>query len=288
LGLSRIKVSRLLKEARNTQVVQIHIDWPIQRDLDLEMHLQQAFGLKSARVLKTTSQNHVSNWRRLGQLGATYLEKVLKDGATMAVCLGRSTYEVINAIRPNFQANVRVAQAMGSMPFTLQPFDSGTLARKLAKKLGGEVLYLSSPLMADTSQAAEVIRSQRGIAQTLEAARQADVALLGIGNLDPLSSGFVAADVIPPSQLEALVTDGAVGDVAGQIYTYTGQRHQNSYNDRIIGVTLSELRDIPTTVAVAMGQQKARAILGGLRTGAINVLCTDTAAAKEALRLANE
>src|SRR5260370_96584 len=82
---------------------------------------------------------------------------VLQHGLTMAICLGRSTYEVINAIRPDLQATVQVAQAVGSMPYTLHEHDSSTLARQLAQKLGGEAIYLSSPAMVDSAEAATII-----------------------------------------------------------------------------------------------------------------------------------
>lgn len=285
LGLSRVKVYRLLKQARAEGVVQITITWPIERDPELEKGLVQTFGLKEALVLKTLSPNRPPALQPLGQLAANYLERVLTDGSTMAVCLGRSTYETINAISADFQAKVRVAQAMGSMPFAMQDVDSATLARHLAQKLDGEVLYLSSPLLADSIEAAEVLRRQRDINRVLMAAREADVALLGIGSLDPVTSGFIKAGFITPTELAELVATGAVGDVAGQIYTLEGQLHPCDYNRRVIGITLAELRQISTTLAVAMGQAKAKAILGGLRTGAINVLCTDDNAAREVLAL---
>jgi deoxyribonucleoside regulator len=285
LGLSRVKVYRLLKQARAEQVVRISINWPVERDPELEKQLIQTFRLKEALVLKTLSPHRSPALQPLGQLAAHYLERVLTDGSTMAVCLGRSTYETINAISPDFQAKVRVAQAMGSMPFSMQEVDSATLARQLAQKLEGEVLYLSSPLMADSVEAAGVLRRQREIERVLMAARAADVALLGIGSLDPATSGFIKAGFLSPDELADLVTTGAVGDVAGQIYTLEGQLHPCEYNQRVIGITLAELRQIPITLAVAMGRAKAKAILGGLRTGAINVLGTDDSAAKEVLNL---
>lgn len=285
LGLSRVKVYRLLKQAKAENVVQITIDWPLKRNPELEQLLKQTFGLKEALVLKTISPTSPLTLQHLGKLGAHYLERVLTDGSTMAVCLGRSTYEVIHAISPNFQAKVRVAQAMGSMPFAVRELDSATLARQLAQKLGGEVLYLSSPLMVDSTEAAEILRRQREIKRTLTAARQADVALLGIGNLDPATSGFVKAGVISPKELTALVADGAVGDVAGQIFTITGELHPCSYNQRVIGVTFEDLCQIPTTIAVAMGPEKVKAILGCLRTCIIKVFCTDDQTASEVLSL---
>lgn len=281
LGLSRVKVYRLLKEARAQEIVQIVINWPISRSSQREQELRRAFGLNDALALYSAQQSATMLLSQLGQLGARYLEQILQDGMSMTVCLGRATYEVIHAIRPGFRARVHVSQAMGTMPFALQELDSAALARHLAAKLGGEVRYLASPLMADSAEAAAVLRAQRDIRATLDAARAADVALVGIGNLDPEHSGLVKAGFATADDLARLMREGAVGDMAGQILTADGQPHQCDYNQRIIGLTLDELRRIPTTIAVAAGVAKTRAILAALRTGAIDVLCTDdiTAAA---------
>jgi DNA-binding transcriptional regulator LsrR (DeoR family) len=288
LGMSRAKVYRLLKEARELRVVQIIIDFPIKRDAALEDSFKQAFGLKDVLILKTSAREGGDLLARLGQLGARCLESLLEDSATMALCLGRSTYEVINAIRPDFQAKVRIAQAMGGMPPTMQDTDSGALARLLARKIDAEVLYLLSPLLADSAEAAAVMRSQREIQRTLDTARIADVALLGIGNLDPSASKFVKAGFITPGELAQLSAEGAVGDLAGQFFNQRGELHPCSFNQRVIAIGLEELRGISTVMAVASGVDKARAVLGALRTGVIDVLCTDSEAAEAVLQMAHE
>ncbi len=285
LGLSRVKVYRLLTQARAEQVVEIKINWPIARDGGLERALRQHLGLQEAIVLKTASRNDNPVLQRVGRLCARYLERVLSDEMTIALCLGSSTYEVVNAISPDFHAHVRVAQATGSMPFAVRDFDSATVAHHFARKLGGEVLYLSSPLIADSVEAAEVMRNQSEIRRTLEAAGQADLALLGIGNLDPATSGFVRAGFLTAEVLAALCADGAAGDMAGQIFMLAGQLHPCAFNRRVIGITFDDLRRIPITVAVACGIPKARAILGALHTGTVNVLGTDDETAREVLKL---
>jgi DNA-binding transcriptional regulator LsrR (DeoR family) len=74
-----------------------------------------------------------------------------------------------------------------------------------------------------------------------------------------------------------------VGDIAGRLFTADGQPHPSEYNERIIGVTLDDLRTIKTTLAVAMGTDKPPAILGALRLGVIDVLCTDDHTAEAVL-----
>ena len=287
LGLSRVKVYRLLKEAKEAGVVQVLIHWPIERNAQLEQELTQHFGLKEALVLNQNGNAPADALREVGRLGAQYLERVLRDGCTLAVCLGRSTYEVVNAIRPRTQSHIRVAQAVGSIPFSMQAFDSATIGRQLAQKLGGEVLYLSSPMMADTPKSAEVIRKQPHVRATLQAARNADVALVGIGNLDPQKSRWVEAGFLSSDDLRALAKQDAVGDMAGQIFSADGKTHPSPHNKRIIGIALNELAKIPTSIAVAVGSEKAQAILGALHSHAINILCTDALTAQAILQMTN-
>jgi len=286
LGLSRVKVYRLLNEAKATGVVRIIIDKPVRRNTELEEELVHRFGLRQALVAQTAGLTSTQALQQVGQLGARYLEEILKDGDTIAVCLGRSTYEVVKAIRPGCRSGVRVAQAVGSIPFAMPELDSSAVAHQLAQKLGGEVMILPSPYMADSPDAAEVMRAQSDIERTLAAARQADVALVGIGNLDPATSRFLAGGSMSADELAALASAGAVGDIAGRIYTLDGQLHENEYNRRVIGITLAELERIPTTIAAAAGNDKSRAILGALRTGVIDVLCTDDGAARGIIALA--
>lgn len=321
LGLSRVKVYRMLKQAKDEQVVQIVIDWPIRRAADLEAALCTTFGLATAHVLQAGGSRSgngtphgdpgspAAGIHPLGQLAARCLEQTLQDGATLAVCLGRSTYETIAAIRPGFRARVTVAPALGALPFALPELDSGALARRLALKLGGDVLDLAAPALADSPADAAVLRSQREIRRTLDLARNADVALLGIGNLDPTHSGFVLerrgdydqggshgqsghhsrvgghSGFLTPAELTALTQGGAVGDMGGHIFTLSGRIHDKLYDDRLIGLSLDDYQRIPITIAVAAGTAKVNAILGALRTGAITTLVTDDRTAAAVLAL---
>jgi deoxyribonucleoside regulator len=283
LGLSRVKIYRLLKEAKEEGVVQIIVNWPIKRDEVLEQHLKDTFKLNEALVLVAPKQEDAL-LPELGQLAARYLETLLKDHMTLAICLGKTTYEVIQAIHPNKSLHVNVVQAIGSLP-RMQQYDSGALVRQFAEKVGGEAFYLSSPPIADTKAAAEIMRNQVDIKRTLELARKADVALVGVGNLEPANSVFVKSEAMTEKDLRALVANDAVGDTSWQIFTEDGKLHKNSFNQRVIGLSLADLKKIPVTFAVAGGIQKARAIVGALNTGALNVLCTDDRAAREILRL---
>lgn len=287
LGMSRVKVYRLLKEARAEGIIQITIRWPTQRNTRLEAALVETFDLKEALVLQT-SRTAGSNLAPLGKLAAGYLEPLLQDSPTLAISLGHAVYETIKAIHPNIQAQVQVVQALGSIPQTMREYDSSMLVRLLAEKLGGDALYLTSPPMADTQEAAVMFRNQRDIEQVLLAASAADVALIGIGSLDPDTAGFVRAGFTSSEEMAQLLADGAVGEIAWRIYSQDGEPIPCASNHRVIGVSLAELKRIPTTIAIAQGQKKIPAILGALKAGVIDVLCTDDQTASGVLTLAQD
>jgi len=178
-----------------------------------------------------------------------------------------------------------VAQAMGSLPFAMGDLDSASLARRLAQRLGGDVLYLSSPLIAESKADAAVLRNQRDIRRALDAARRADVALLGIGNLDPDMSGLVTSGFLTAAELKELIASGAVGDVAGRIYMCNGDLHSTPVNERVIGVDFDSLRNIPLTIAAVVGAEKAGAICGALRGGLVDTLVTDARTAAAVLEM---
>jgi DNA-binding transcriptional regulator LsrR (DeoR family) len=243
--------------------------------------LKETFALNDALVLKSS---HQPTLNQLGQMTARYLEGLLPHMHTMAVCLGRTTYEVIHAIRNDFQAQVQIVQAIGSLPHSLYEWDSSALARQLAHKLGGDVLYLSSPLMVDSPEAAQVIIRQRDVEHTLSVARAADIALVGIGNLDPKVSGFVSAGFFKDADLRGWLKGGAAGDMGWRIFDAAGKPFACGIDDRVIGLTLDDYSHIPITLAAAAGVEKADAIRGALRTGAVDIIATDDRTATAVLR----
>jgi DNA-binding transcriptional regulator LsrR (DeoR family) len=286
LGVSRVKVYRLLKEARERGVFEITVHWRIEREPSLERELEAAFGLEEAIILgASTLYDPGSVLPNLGELVARYLEAVLREGMSLAICVGRSTYAAINALDGDFRPRFKVVQAVGSLPMALGQSDSAEIVRGLGSKLDLEVMYLSSPPLADDPQAADIMRRQPGIKGTLEAARAADIALVGIGDLAPEGTAFLRAGLISPEELEEMERAGAVGEIVGWPYDLEGRIIPDHFTQRLIGISLRDLKRVPTTIAVASGLEKAGAILGALRTESIQVFCTDSRTASAVLEL---
>lgn len=283
VSLSRVKVHRLLKEARENSVVSISIEWPLRRRASIEAAMATRFGLIECVIVERDSTDGFSARGLVGAVGARFLEGILAPDQTLAVCLGTTTRAVIDAMRPSEVSGLRVAQAIGSLPVPNPENDSGTLARRLAEKLGGVVTFLRAPPLADSPAAAATISDQRDIHSSLEHARSADVALVGIGSLKLESATMHQSGAISASELAEAKALGAVGDIAWRLLDSTGTLVDCVLNERVIGVSLDDLRKIPMTIAAAVGSTKVAPIIAALSSGAVDVLCTDVPTAEAVL-----
>ncbi|OUN00171.1 MAG: hypothetical protein BAA04_09445 [Firmicutes bacterium ZCTH02-B6] len=277
LGLSRVKVVRLLARAREEGIVQIRVDHPSLRFVELEEELRRTFGLKEAIVVPS-GETEEQTREAIGRFGAIYLERALAPGDVIGTAWGVTLREVARHLRPLSLKDVTVVQLMGGLNAggLINPLD---IARAVADKLQGNLQMLYTPAFVDSARIRAALLSDHRVAQTLRAGASATKALVGIGDVSRESS-LVRWGALTPAELDEAVHLGAVGDILGRHFDAHGRPIESPLAERVIGLTLESLRSIPQVIAFAGGGRKAAAILGALRARYVHVLITDEATAR--------
>lgn len=283
LKVSRSTVSRLLAEARRTQLVEVVIHYPWRNAPELEAALIERFHLNEARVLVADNRPYPDVLRGLGVMAAQVLESRLTDGMTLGISWGTGVYSTVQALRPGRHIHIKVVQMQGAMGDKL--IDGPEVAHYLASLYGGEFRFVHAPLIVESPMVCEALLQQPSIRETLELAAQADLALVGIGSLEPSVSSLLRSDALTEDELNALAREGLVGDVCGRHFDAQGLVPDASFNRRIVSISPECLRKIPIVIGVAGGPPKTQAILGALRGRLVNVLVTDSAVAERLLAL---
>ena len=89
-----------------------------------------------------------------------------------------------------------------------------------------------------------------------------------------------------PKEIAEAHLGGTIGDTMGYDFIdIHGRPADTGMQGRVIGLSRSDLERIPDVVAIASENTKAAAILGALRTGAVNTLATSFTNAHTILRL---
>lgn len=285
-GLSRAKVQRLLDRARSTGIVTVHIDPPPGLDLDLEAELEREFGLTTVVVSPAVADVQAER-RSLGRSAAGLLRHRLSEGMRVAVGHGRDVGTLPAEFAGVPAPHCVFVSAMGGSPSVDTPTNPNEIVSALARATGGRAVCLYAPAYVADREMRDRLRQQEAVAQVLELAAAADLAVVGIGGTDD-GCTMVRSGCLSPREIARLRARGAVGDVLGNYVDAEGNPVTAAHSDRLVALGLEELRRIPTVVAVARGPEKPLAILGVLRAGIVDALVVDEACARTVLQLARD
>ena len=283
-ALSRPKVQRLLDRARATGIVEIRVQTPPWLRLDLERELRTVFGLADA-IVAPDRPDAAGQRDAVGLVAAQYLERRLADGMVVAVSHGRDAGRVPPYFRTRRPVAATFVPAMGGSPHVEAPTNPDEIARALAERCGGRSVPLFAPAYLESPEARDVLVGQATVAHALGLAARADMGLAGIGGTDD-GCTMVRSGCLSLSEMAVLRERGAVGDLAGNYVDVDGRPVLSAHRDRLVALSLEEMRGIGTVIAVASEPEKPMAILGTLRSGVIDVLIVDPANARAVLDLA--
>ncbi|PJC87497.1 DNA-binding protein [Vibrio sp. HA2012] len=284
-SLSRAKVGRMLKQARDEGIVEITVKYHPVFSAKIEQRLIKHFGVKRALIALDQS-NEDEQRSQVAGLVSSYLSSNLRDGNVITVGQGRNVSAVAHHIGVITPRDCKFVCGIGGIHPRGGMFNADHICRQLAKKYGGTSETLYAPAYAENKAQKQVFMQNATVKQTLDLARKADVALVGIGDMSENSYmvdlGWFTAEEVVQSRLQ----QGVVGDFAGyDFFDVKGLTANTVMSDRVIGLSIEEFRPISEVIAIAAENSKPLALLGALRTGVIDVIATSVSNALTVLNL---
>lgn len=285
LQLHQSTISRMLKKARELNLVRFSISTPPGTFSDLEDQLISQFDLKDVIVVDCPAEGEAMV-RDLGGALAYFLETTLKPGKIVGISSwSRSLFAMVDALHPsNLCADGRVVQILGGVGGAGSEYNAIHLAQRLAVNIGARPVLLQSPAVVGSPEAQRVLARDPAIQQASAFFERLDIALVGIGSMEPSRMLASSGNIFSRDERAELQRLGAVGDICFRYFDSDGNPVKSPLMKRVMGIDLVKLRACRRVVGVAGGEQKARAILAALRGGLLDVLITDQRAAEALVR----
>ena len=278
LHLSQATVSRLLRRAEREGIVRITVSVPMGVYAELEEALISQYGLQNAVVADCVNGDDDGEiLRNIGAAAAYYLESTVEQGE----CIGISSWSatllaMVDAMHPLPRpVGAQVVQILGGVGNPAAEVHANQLISRLAAMLHGEAKFLPAPGVVGSADAAQVLLSDQFVRETMALFDQVSMALVGIGSLEPSKLLASSGNVFSSEELEMLRSRGAVGDICVRFFDAQGKPVLMPLDDRVISMSLEQLKRVKRSVGVAGGKRKIEAIRGALLGGLINVLITD-------------
>src|SRR4051812_8544407 len=283
VDMSRSRVSWMLTAARERGIVRITVDDYEPRDSELETALVEQFGLhRAVVVVRAFSEDPEHVRRAVGYFSVPALGDLLHSGSSIGVAGGRTLRELINHLQPSERTStITVMQLMGNIGPMPDQIDALELSRTLAQHVAGTFYTLNAPALAQSRTARDVLMSHDHISVVTSLFSRLDVAFVGIGTLE--DSAFIERGVVTQAETAALGGAGAVGEICGRFFDRQGRECETEYRDRVISISLDDLRSRPEIVAVTNGSHRGEAIRAALQGRLITSLVIDEHGARSLL-----
>lgn len=278
LDLSQATVSRLLKRALEQRIVQISVTLPQGFHAELEEELQRKYNLKEVIVVDVANEDDDEEIQRaLGTAGAFYLQSTLNKHEVIGLSSWSSTLlATVNAMRPLLHPiDAQVLQILGGIGSPGTGLHATQLTERLARLVHGHPVFLPAPGVAGSEETAQILVQDQFVSEVMALFEQVSLALVGIGHLEPSKFLVSSGNRFSSEELEMLRDKGAVGDICLRFFDKDGVPIESTLNNRVIGMNLSQLRNVKRTIGIAGGKRKTAAIRGALVGGWVNVLITD-------------
>jgi DNA-binding transcriptional regulator LsrR (DeoR family) len=277
LHISQTTISRLLRKAREEDVVRIIVNVPGGTYPELEEQLRRTFGLSEVVVAECGEDREEEILARIGEAAAHYVETTLESGEIIGISSwSESLLRMVDNIHPVKPPGAdKVVQILGGMGNPSVQAHATNLTVRLAKLTRATPLLLSTQGVASSARAKDVLLSDPFVRSTMKEFSRTTMALVGIGAVEPSKLLADSGNVFTAAELAELGKLGAVGDICLHFFDKNGREIHSSLEERVIGITLEQLRAVRRVVAVAGGGRKVDALSGALRGAFVDVLITD-------------
>lgn len=278
LGVSRVKVTRLIAAAQRAGLIRVFIEGGVAECVEFEDRLKRRYGLRFVTVVPDLGEAGLP-LRSLASAGAHYLCRVLESDPPEVIAVGHGrTLAAVAQELPRVPSNgTRFVSLLGSLTrqASANPFD---VIHRLVAVTGGEGYFMPAPFFADSLEDREVLMAQRSLRQVMDLAAKATLCLVGIGELGP-EAHLRETGMVTPAEYAELEASGAVGELLGQFIDRFGNPVDAEVCRRAVAMPLQALAG-KEVVAIAGGPAKAAAIDAVLRGRVITGLITDESTAR--------
>lgn len=285
LSTNRLRINRIINEARRSGLVTITLNSRLVSCIELEQELAKNFGLKRAIIVPTPADPDLVPVL-LGQATADYVSQLLADGKMTGIGVGWGTTlrEMVRHMPSMRRPELTVNSVMGGLTrgIEINTFD---IAGDLARHLGAECAYLAAPIYTGSPQSHDAIMTQDVFVEAFERVRRNDLVVLTIGDMSERSL-LMRYGLPKDVTIDELVAAGARGDIMAQFVDADGRPIDHPINQRAIALPLAELKHIPNVVLASGGANKVDAIAAALLSSLGSALVCDEDTARAAMKLA--
>jgi len=278
LGISRVRVVRLLEKARTTGIIQFKIREDSASRLQLEKKLAETYSLKDTFIVPSPP-NDISVNENIARAAAMYINNRLGNNNFINMGYGDTQSRILNNLATMAERPLSVVSMTGGVSYYL-PNNMSTI-------FNAKLYLIPSPLLVSSKEVVEAIRNEGSINEISRMLQLSSLSVVGIGSMGD-NATIIKSGILSKNDLLYLQMKGAVGDILCHFIDKDGNLVETNIEERLITTPLSTLLNLNNVIGVAAGDDKVTAINAVLKGGYIDILITDESTAFQLLETTQE
>lgn len=282
LGINRLRVSRILRQARSDGTVTVSINF---RGFFPEMEAALRIVHRGVQfVISDPLDGSFEEARHsIAATAAEYLNAALSPNERIAIGCGRTLRETADLMSAHLPDALFIPLIGGQQGLGLD-VHANSIAERMAEQTGAQARRVFSPALAANNDERNILAGTPSIAATLDEASAAHTCLFSVEDPTRPDSTLSLAGYHTEEDLDALRAENAVCDVLSIMFLNSkGERCGQGISDRSVSITPEQFRAIPRKVCLAGGRTKHTAIAMALKLNLVDVLITDAETATSLL-----
>ncbi|MFN2302308.1 MAG: sugar-binding transcriptional regulator, partial [Anaerolineales bacterium] len=227
-------------------------------------------------------ENKESLYDALARTGANYLQDILSKGVNVGVGLSKTLYYLQKYIVPDGNLEANFYSLTGGLTQVPDEYEHTNVIANLASAFGGTAYSILAPIFVSGPDVKAMLSQEKSIESILNKAKNCDLAITSVGTHEKNSVLFRYTPLNFEEEVD-LILNKAVGDVLGRFYNIQGEEIQSKLSEITIGLSIAELKEIPTVILIAGGERKLAAIQGALHGHIADVLITNKSCSEKLL-----
>ena len=191
---------------------------------------------------------------RVTRTAADWLPRLLSPGDRLGVSWGETVYQMAQQMIQTPIEYLTVVQLLESRPAALG-FAAEACTTIVAQKLGGLSINLHVPLLLSSRELRDTLSEEPVVAAQLAALANCNKTVLACGKCDE-EAHIVKTGLIGHDSVSKYTKAGAAGVVCGQLIDAQGAPIPAAFEDRMIGVSLDQMRGKDMALLVAAGHDR--------------------------------
>lgn len=270
LGISRMRVVKLLDKARKSGVIQFKIRQESVSRIDVERALAAKYNLNDVFVVPVSASDDIND--SIAKAASMYISDRLPDNGFINIGYGDTPGKLLNYLASSTDRTISCVSLTGGVNYYLPNTQSGIFRAKL--------YLIPAPLLASTKHLAECTRDEPAVQEIVRMVNLSNLTVVGIGSMSDEAT-IVKSNILTKNDFLYLRMQGAVGDILSHFIDANGQLVDAAFDERMISTPLETLKELKNVIGVAGGKDKIESIRAVLNGQYLDVLITDeiTAAA---------